>query len=369
MKRSNPWLVMLLFGSALSGGCGRSDALSRNAPAPAMPPAAEPLSSAWAQVRSAQGAELLEVPAQVLGSATQRADVMPAFRAQVVQILIEPGQEVAVGAPLFFVRMPEVVRAAGAYVAAGLRMASFSQRREQLHLLRAEGLARLSDLAEVTAALSDASAAQREALSVLLGAGLSAREAASLADSDGKVILRSPIAGVVTQIGAAIGQLVEPGGPPLARIAGSGEIRVEARLPLLAPMALRYELITPQGTTPLALLRRAPVLDPRDGMAQAWFLVEGPAALLPGQSGRLRVRVGGMPEPDAPLLLVPSRALRLGGAQATVLRHRGGTIRIVVLASAAGQTLVRPVAPAELTTADSVAVAAQLTQAEPGAVP
>lgn len=369
MNRSHPLLVTFLLGAMLSGGCNRSDASRLPAPAPVSPPAAEPMSSAWAQVRSAQGAELLEVPAQVLGSAAHRADVMPAFRAQVVQVLVEPGQEVTLGAPLFFVRMPEVVRAAGAYVAAGMRLTSFTQRREQLLTLRAEGLARLSDLAEVMASLSEAGAAQREALSVLLGAGLSAREAASLADSDGKVLLRSPIAGVVTQVSASIGQLVEPGGTPLARIAGSGETRVEARLPLLAPMALRYELITPQGTTRLTLLRRAPVLDPRDGMAQTWLLPESPSALLPGQSGRLRVRVGDMPESGAPLLLVPSRALRLGGEQATVLRYRGGAVRIAVVASAAGQALVKPEVPAELTTTDRVAVAAQLAQAAPGAVP
>lgn len=369
MKCCSPLLVTFLLGAALGSGCGRSADSTPPAPVPARPATAEPLSSAWAQVRSAQGAELLEVPAQVLGSAAHRADVMPAYRAQVVQVLIEPGQEVAVGAPLFFVRMPEVVRAAGAYVAAGLRVASFGQRREQLQSLRTEGLARLSDLAEATASLSEATAAQREALSILSGAGLSARDATSLADSDGKVILRSPIAGVVTQVSASIGQLIEPGGSPLARIAGSGETRVEARLPLLAPMALRYEILTAHGTTPLTLLRRAPVLDPRDGMAQTWFLPDGAAGLLPGQSGRLRVRVGELPGRDAPLLLVPSRALRLGGEQATVLRRRGGSVRIRVVASAAGQALVRPEEPAELTTGDSVAVAAQLTQAEPGAVP
>lgn len=373
MIRSHLTFLPLLLCALLSSSCARGE-VSTPPPLPttASSTSREPLSSAWVPVLAAQGAELLEVPAQVLGSAAQRAEVMPAFRAQVVQVLVEPGQDVAVGSPLVVVRMPEVVRAAGAYVAAGLRMAAYGQRREQLQALRTEGLARLSDLAEVAASLSEASAAQREAQSVLLGAGLSAGAAASLAESGGKVTLRSPISGVVTQVSASIGQLVEPGGAPLARIAGSGETRVEARLPLLETMALRFEFVTGQGTTPLKLLRRAPVIEPRDGMAQSWFLPEAAARLLPGQSGRLRARVAGSPPDSAPLLLVPSRALRLGGDEVTVLRRRSGAsqaVRVVVAASAAGQALVKPETPAELTTEDSVAVAAQLAQAGAGAVP
>lgn len=377
MIRPHQIILMFLLGAALSGGCGRGDAAVQAAaiPSPATSSGtatAEALSSAWAPVRSAEGAELLEVPAQVLGSATARADVMPAFRAQVVQVLVEPGQDVAIGAPLLVVRMPDVVRAAGAYVAAGLRMTAYGQRRDQLQALRAEGLARLSDLAEVAAALSEASAAQREAQSVLLGAGLSPGDAASLADGGGKVTLRSPIAGVVTAVSASIGQLVEPGSAALARIAGAGETRVEARLPLLEPVSLRYELVTAQGITPLKLLRRAPVLEPRDGMAQSWFLPQGPAGLLPGQSGRLRVRVDGRRGAGAPLWLLPSRALRLGGDHVTVLRRRGGAsqaVRIAVAASAAGHALVRPETSGDLALGDSVAIAAQLMQTTPGGAP
>lgn len=373
MIRSHLLFPPLLLCALFKSGCARSEAATPQPPAvSASTTATEPLSSAWAPVRAAQGALLLEVPAQVLGSAAQRAEVMPAFRAQVVQVLIEPGQDVVPGTPLIVVRMPEVVRAAGAYVAAGLRMAAYSQRREQLQALRSEGLARLSDLAEVAASLSEASAAQREAQSVLLGAGLSAGDAASLAEGSGKVTLRSPITGVVTQVSASIGQLVEPGGAPLARIAGSGETRVEARLPLLEAMALRFELVTSQGTTPLRLLRRAPIVEPRDGMVQSWFLPEAAARPLPGQSGRLRVCVAGGQPDGTPLLLVPSRALRLAEDQVTVLRRRGGAshaVRVVITASAAGQALVRPAIPAELTTEDSVAVAAQPVQAGAGVVP
>ena len=359
-------MIHVSFCVTLLAGCTHRDAAATTVAATAAPPnvaKAEPLSSAWAQVRSAQGAELLEVPAQVLGKASNRADVMPAFRAQVVQVLVEPGQEVTANAAVAIVRMPEVVRAAGAYVAASLRLNAFKQRRDQLQTLRAEGLARLSDLAEVAASLSEASAAQREALSVLQGAGLSAGDAEALAEGGGKVTLRSPIAGVVTQVSASIGQLVEPGATPLLRIAGSGETRIEARLPLIDQTALRYEFVTARETTPIKLLQRAPVVEPRDGMTQSWFLPEGPTRLLAGQTGRLRVRIDARRSDEASLLLVPARALRLGADQTSVLRRRDGTsqeVRVVVAASAAGQALVKAEVPTQLAVGDSVAVTAQL---------
>ena len=322
-------------------------------------------SLAWAQVEVASGALLVEVPAQVVGSAQNRAEVMPAFRAQVIQVNVEPGQVVAAGDPLVVVRMPEVLRAAGAYISAGLRLAAHTQRREQLNSLRGEGLARLSDLAEVAAALAEAGAAQREAQAVLQAAGLSVGEAHSLSEGSGRVTLRSPIAGVVTHVSAALGQLVEPGTPALIRIAGTGPTRIEARLPPAGAAKLRYELLLSDGRIwPLGLISRAPVIDPRDGMTLAWLQSASAEPLLPGQSGRLRVLVDASPGEPAPLLLVPGRALRLGDGKVTVLRQRSGvskTIAVQVWASAAGQSLLRAVEPAELLRGDRVAVDPSLT--------
>lgn len=368
--------VMLALAIGVACGCG-----GKSPPAPARDPLVQPAASqthdaadaidraasAWAPLREAQGAELLDVPAQVLGSAAHRASVMPAFRAQVLQILVEPGQAVNNGAPLLVVRMPEVVRAAGAYVAAGMRWAAYNQRREQLQTLRGEGLARLSDLAEVAASLSEATAAQREAQSVLQGAGLSPADAGSLSEGGGKVTLRSPITGVVTQVSASIGQMVDPGSAALLHIVGGGDTRIEARLPDLDLAALRYELVTPQRSLPLTFLQRALALDPRDGTAPCWFLPPAGAGLLSGQTGRLRVRIAASAADTFPLWLIPTRALALGNEQAHVLRLRGGktqTVPVVVLASALGQAVVRSLADADLIAADRVAVATQWLHGE-----
>lgn len=366
---------------ALHAGCGPRDAVAPPAPSavadagtPRAATESAPVSSAFAKVQKAEGATLVEVPAQVLGSATQRAEVMPAFRAQVVSVQVEPGQQVTAGTPLVVVRMPEVVRAAGAYLAAGLRQSAFLQRQQQLQSLRGEGLARLSDIAETAASLSEASAAQKEALSTLQAAGLSAQDAAAIADGGGRVTLRSPLAGVVMQVSAATGQIVEPGSSPaLVRVAGSGETRIEAHLPILNELPLHFELASAQTTTPLRLLRQAPVLDPRDGMALSWFEPSGPHRLLPGQSGRLRAVMAAHAQDKAPkLLLIPSRALQSLAQKSTVRRRRDGkmdTIAVDVLLQAAGLAVVKPSDPVALTAQDTVAVSEQSASLGQGTSP
>jgi multidrug efflux pump subunit AcrA (membrane-fusion protein) len=348
-------------------------------------PAPEPQSAAtaWVETQPAAGAVLAELPARVLIPAGARAEVMPPFRAQVVQILVEPGQRVSSGTPLVTVLMPEVLRAAGALQAAALRIAAYEQRRDQLAVLRSEGLARLADAAEVAAALGEARAAQREALAVLRAAGLGAAEAAALGEGSGRAALRSPIDGIVTEVGAALGQIYEPGTAPLVRIAGQGSARVEARLPPLGAAALRYELVTPDGGRwPLRLRERAPVLDARDGTALAWLDLEaGAAPLAGGQTGRVRVLLapdGAGPGADVPLL-VPARAVRLAAvglaaAQAEVRRQRGrepaAWVPVTVLASAVGQSAVRGREPGALLPSDRVAAdAAQVEAGGSGGAP
>ncbi len=322
-------------------------------------------SLAWASVTVGDGALLWEVPAQSIGSAQQRGEVMPAFRAQVLQVLVEPGQTVAAGEPLLVVRMPEVLRAAGAYVAAGLRISAHTQRREQLASLRSEGLARLSDLAEVQAALAEAQAAQKEAQAVLAAAGVAASEAPSLCEGSGRVTLRSPIAGVVTVVTAALGQLVEPGGTALVKLSGPGSSRVEARLPDTGALLLRYEWLLADGRAmALRLVSRAPMLDPRDGMAQTWLVAAKGEPIPSGLSGRLRVLLDKSPI-ESRLWLLPARALRLGDGQVTVLRQRDGqnkTVAVKVWASAGGKALLTATEASDLTLGDRVALDRSLAE-------
>ena len=259
------------------------------------------------------------------------AEIMPTFRAQVVAVLVRPGQRVTPGMPVLTVLMPEVLRAAGSYQGAALRIAAYQQRREQLLSLKSEGLLRVADLSESEARLAEAKATQLEALATLQAASLSPGEAAGLTSGGGRVSLRSPVAGVVTSVQASLGQVTD-GGTALVKIAGSGEVRIEARLLFGLPAHARYELVLPSGARRLLTLSdRSPQLDSRDGTVQAWLMVAQPTAaptdpaamtdLPPGLVGKLQVYVDEADATLAQAVLVPARALLLKNSRAHVLRR------------------------------------------------
>jgi biotin carboxyl carrier protein len=259
------------------------------------------------------------------------AEIMPTFRAQVVAVLVRPGQRVTPGMPVLTVLMPEVLRAAGSYQGAALRIAAYQQRREQLLSLKSEGLLRVADLSESEARLAEAKATQLEALATLQAASLSPGEAAGLTGGGGRVSLRSPVAGVVTSVQASLGQVTD-GGTALIKIAGSGEVRIEARLLFGLPAHARYELVLPSGARRLLTLSdRSPQLDSRDGTVQAWLMVAQPTAaptdpaamtdLPPGLVGKLQVYVDEADATLAQAVLVPARALLLKNSRAHVLRR------------------------------------------------
>lgn len=316
-------------------GCARG-------PQAVEPAAAAPVAAAMdpvqvGTVRAAESLALLEAPGQVLQPPGAVAEVAPPFRAQVMEVLVAPGQTVAAGAPVATVLMPEVLRAAGSYVGAALRVQAYQQRKKQLVELKAEGLMRLADQAENDARIAEAQAAQKEARAVLQAAGVAAGEAEELVDGEGgrrgRLTLRSPLAGTVTMVKAVLGQQWDVGSPPLVRVVGvgaggaAGELRVEARLLSGIPDGSRFELRTPSGQLcPLRLLGRAPAVDARDGSTLAWFApAPSPGSPPPPLPGGLAVRVSIRPAVAADAggeraVVVPARALRWVEGRPAVLR-------------------------------------------------
>ncbi|HRI55006.1 MAG TPA: hypothetical protein PLW65_32940, partial [Pseudomonadota bacterium] len=271
-RRSSGGLSFAASAALLLLSCGKPP--PPPAAAPSAGPPARPTSAAapWVKVRPGLGIPLYEVPAQVLSAPGSVAEIMAPLRAQVLAIQVRPGQRVAALAPLLTVLMPEVLRAAFAHQGAGLRLQAYSQRREQLLQLKGEGLLRLAELAETEARIAEARAAQLEAQALLQVAGIAPGEAAALGSREGRIILRSPIAGVVTSVSAALGQVADGGGP-LVRVVGRSEPRVEARLPPTLPDRVSFELLLPGGARrALRLIERAPLVDSRDGTALAWLV-------------------------------------------------------------------------------------------------
>lgn len=319
------------------------------------PPTAAPSArTAWVRSRSTDGLSLLEAPAVVLPSPEGQAAVAPPFRARVARIHVRVGQRVRRGQTLADVVMPEVVQAAGSYAAATTRLEAYAKRKSQLDALRGDGLVRLTDLLEAETRLAEARAEQQGSLATLRAAQLEAGDVAVILSGSGQVALKSPIEGMVTSVHGTVGEAREPGGEPMVRVAGEGESRIEARFARAWPEAgARYELVVAGGQrVKVALVARAPAVDPRDGAIVAWFQPPPEARVPAGLAGRLEV---GLP-PGAGFAVVPARAVALDGSRAYVVVHRSGVsgrVPVEVLASSGADALVRGLAADEEVAADA----------------
>jgi hypothetical protein len=323
--------------------------------------------TAWVPVRPPTDLALLEAPAEVVGAPEAMGVVVPPFMARVVRIHVRAGEHVARGAPVVAVVMPQLVSAAGSYMAAVTRMEAWGARREQLLRLRAEGLVRAAELAEVETRLADARAEQQTALATLRSGGLGAADARRLLDEAGVVVLRSPVEGTVLEVDAVLGEARDAAGRPLVRVGGGGATRIEARF-AHRPLSVagkeggaRFELVSALGRHELRLLSMAPVIDPRDGTLRCWFETATPGQLPqlpPGLTGRVRV----IPAPDAGMLVVPATAVVLEGDRAYVVVREGvggRKVPVEVLASSGTDALVRGLSKGQEVATEGRAAAAE----------
>jgi biotin carboxyl carrier protein len=361
-----PVRAVAILAAALSlAACGKRS--SKDEEMPPTPSARTP----WVQARSSVGVPLLEAPAAVLPSPEGSAGVVPPYRARVVRVLVRPGEVVRRGQPLVEVVMPEVTTAAGAYAAATTRLEAYGRRKAQLEALKGEGLVRLADLLEAETKLAEARADQQAAAATLRTAQVDAADAAAIVAGTAPVTLKSPIAGMVTAVQAALGDTREPTGDPIARVAGEGDSRVEARLSRpFEPAGARFELVSSSGARyPLAFVARAPVYDPRDGTLAAWFRPPAGTRLPNGLTGRLVVTL----QDEAGAAVVPARAVALAEGKAHVVVHRGGKgerVPVEVVASSGAEALVKGIAVGTEVAADAaLAEVAAEAPAGPGAGP
>lgn len=350
--RSALWIAALA--AVLAGAC--------NKPEPAAEVQDERRGSAhapWVKARAPENLSLLEAPAKVLAPPGALGAVTAPFPGRVVKIHVRPGQEVAAGDPVADVAMVELVRAAAEYQAAGTRLAAYKRRKEQLDKLRADGLARLADLAEVETQLASALADQQAAIGTLRAAGAGPGDAGSLVAKGGALTLRSPVAGVVLEVNAAIGEGRDATAGPIARIAGRGPTRIEARLAHAPPAGARFEIVPPQGAPFAAhLVATSPVVESADGTVRTWFEPDAEVSLPHGSACRVRVLV----DPKTAAVAVPAKAVGLRDGKAVVLTRKSETpVPVVVLSTSGADALVQgPIAPG-----DEVAAECPLVPSEP----
>ncbi|MEX1365336.1 MAG: efflux RND transporter periplasmic adaptor subunit [Nannocystaceae bacterium] len=319
-------------------------------------------SSAWVQVQAPQDATLLEAPATVVAQADGRARIDVPYRSTVVEARVQVGDRVEAGAAVVEVAVPELLSAAAVLSGADDQIGTHRRRKDRLEDLQGQGLVGAADVFELERSLGALSADRRLALATFKAAGVDPRQRGEVLRR-GTVMLRSPVAGVVSHLDATPGAVIEPGGR-LATVLGRAPARVEVALSQPLPPGLRLEFVGADGSR--FALRPEPVataIEPGLGRTLAWY---EPADGEPRSDG-LRGRVVVHAEADD-LLQVPRGALRLYEGRAYVARRPPSTdaeaghdaeperVEVQVLRSSGASALVRS---ATLKLGDSIAVDSQ----------
>jgi cobalt-zinc-cadmium efflux system membrane fusion protein len=299
--------------------------------------------SAWVVVERPRDASLLELPARIVAAAESRARVETPLRGTVVRVTARVGDRVGIGTPIVELRIPEVIEAAAIMSGTGKQIGSHKARRSRLEELKAAGLVGAGEVFDVESDLGRLSAERRLALATLAAVGVTSEQRSEVLER-GTVVFASPIAGVVAQIDAVPGDVVEPSAN-LATILGLAPARIEVvstgALPELGEwVTLEFEGLDgsriPLATTPVAT-----AVEPGLGRTLAWFETEDPKlALADGVRGRVQLH-----SDDPKLLEVPRRSLRLADGHAWVGRQSASgeveMVEVTVLRSVGSSALIR----------------------------
>lgn len=325
--------------------------------------------AAWVVVDRPHDASLLELPARIVAAAESRARVDTPLRGTVVRVAARVGDRVEIGDPIVELRIPEVIEAAAIMSGTGKQIGSHQARRSRLEELKAAGLVGAGEVFDVESDLGRLSAERRLALATLAAVGVTSEQRSEVL-ARGTVVFASPIAGVVAQIDAVPGDVVEPSAS-LATILGLAPARIEVissgALPDLGGDGASLEFEGLDGSRiALASTPIATAVEPGLGRTLAWFETADPKlALADGVRGRVQLR-----SDDPKLLEVPRRSLRLADGHAWVGRQSASgeveMVEVTVLRSVGSSALIRSEA---LAIGDRIAVDAAtvlLLGREPG---
>lgn len=300
--------------------CGRDEtAPSSEAPVSpgsselhADPPAA---TGSWVEVHAAEDRSLFELPARVMAAPQSRASVEIPYRATVVSISARAGDPLQRGAPLAELRVPELLQAAASLESISPQLDAYERRRQKLVELQGRGLVQAGEVFDVESGLGRLSAEQALALSTLRAFQVEGRARRELLRR-GTVVLKAPVAGVLTRMDVHLGGVVEAG-VPVAEIMGVGEARIEVTFSGNMQPGVELQFVTDHlPPIPLDVVPVATTTEPQWGRTVAWFRPSTAAALADGLRGR--VLLGST---EAGLLEVPRAALRLHAGSAWVGRR------------------------------------------------
>ena len=296
------------------------------------PPGELPSSSfAWTAVRPASAAAPEEYPARLLRTAGSEAVVVPPLPARVLGLSVRPGDTVAANDPVARVVMPEVDAALASVAAAESSLVILRRRRAQLAPLEGDGLVRAADVAALDLEIARHAAERLRGRAVLAGAGV---------QHGGAIVLRSPIAGVVTEVPATLGELRRPEDGPLARVRSRTGQRVEATFPTRPSEGVTYAYRSSAGVLPLVRINQVPA--PTGVGYVAWFEAPAGAEMPTAAEGRVLVQ----PTASPGAWLVPAASVGAHDAgRFVVARTRAGgaptAVPVTVVRIAGADALVR----------------------------
>ena len=152
-------------------------------------------------------------PARVALDPRREAHVSAVTGGQLERILVRPGDAVSANQALATVLSPDLGEAIGAHLSAGARLEVATAKRDRVAQLLADGVSSKSQLADAGAEYTVAAAEHEAAEERLRVFGV---EPASVTPGKGqhfssRFSVRTPVAGTVLTIDAALGRSVEPG--------------------------------------------------------------------------------------------------------------------------------------------------------------
>jgi multidrug efflux pump subunit AcrA (membrane-fusion protein) len=344
--RATWFLVVSVLAGVVLAGCSGSSAEGAETPTEAVPaaPRSDP-------ARTPSDLSLLEAPAHVVISPGSEARVAASHQARVVRVHVRAGDRVEAGTPIVDVVMPEVLEAAARLSSVAPARSLRSRRRTELAALEGEGLVDRGRVFEQETELASLDVERASALATVRAASLTAEEALR-ALRRGVITLRAPIAGLVRETSAVLGEVRAPGEGPFAVLVAPVPARVEARFAQAVPSGATLAFVGIDGShTPLVAEPVAESIDPEDGSRIVW-LAPGAEALLPGAlHGRVVVTLAtpDVVEIDAHALVVTADGTFVDQLDAAGAPSR---VPVEVLTASATRAIVR----GPLTAGDRVSI-------------